>query len=85
MHMLIVVISEVGIMGDCYFLVHASCISSCLQWTYIACKIRKKTISVFKNEYKRSEELMQIKGDLGDRLKATCDPGLGTRSGKKIP
>ena len=36
----------------------------------IYCLIRKKTISVFKNENKRSEELMQIKGDLGDRLKA---------------
>lgn len=38
----------------------------CLQQTYIACKIRKKTISVFKNENKRPEELMQIQGALGD-------------------
>ena len=31
------------------------CISSCLQRTWIACKIRKKTINVIKNESKENQ------------------------------
>ena len=48
-----------GDYGDCYFLVHASCISSCLQWTYIACKSKKKQ-NVIKNEKKK--KLVELEG-----------------------
>ena len=64
------------------------CISSCLQRTWIACKIRKKTINVIKNEGKCLKLFQELKKKIrklkNKREKNLC--GLGaTQTHIQIP
>ena len=45
------------------------CISSCLQRTCIACKIRKKTINVIKNEGKCLKLFQELKKKINKDIK----------------